>query len=239
MLEEPAIRERLGQDRRGREGLDAARVRAADGVRAQEMVGGAREGRHRAEIARGHRDDHAPPTVRRLRRRAALASAVAHGHARASAAYPTKPVRLIVPFPPGGGTDNVGRILSMRLSEVWGQQMIIENRGGAGSNIGNEAVAQGDAGRLHHPVCRVPARDQQVHLSDDRLRSGRRLRADLADRHLPEHPGGAERLAGEVGQRADRFRQGQPRRHHLRLVRHRHLAAPEWRAVLAHGRVSR
>ena len=57
-------------------------------------------------------------------------------------AFPSRVVRLIVPFPPGGGPDTVGRIISARLSEVWRQQMIIENRGGAGSNIGNEAVAK-------------------------------------------------------------------------------------------------
>ena len=73
---------------------------------------------------------------------AVLAPAVLTRGASAQAAYPTKPVRMIVPFPPGGGTDNVGRILSMRLSEVWGHQMLIENRGGAGSNIGNETVAK-------------------------------------------------------------------------------------------------
>ncbi len=58
------------------------------------------------------------------------------------AAWPARPVRMIVPFPPGGGTDNVGRILSARLSEVWGHQVIIENRGGAGSNVGNEIAAR-------------------------------------------------------------------------------------------------
>jgi tripartite-type tricarboxylate transporter receptor subunit TctC len=73
---------------------------------------------------------------------ATLAPAILTRGARAQAAFPTKPVRMIVPFPPGGGTDNVGRILSARLSEVWGQQMLIENRGGAGSNLGNEVVAK-------------------------------------------------------------------------------------------------
>src|SRR5262245_23050345 len=72
---------------------------------------------------------------------AALASGLLLRPARAQA-WPQRHVRLIVPFPPGGGTDNVGRILSARLSEVWGQQMIIENRGGGGSNVGNEAVAK-------------------------------------------------------------------------------------------------
>jgi tripartite-type tricarboxylate transporter receptor subunit TctC len=53
-------------------------------------------------------------------------------------------VRLVVPFTPGGGTDGVARILAQRLSEIWGQQMVIENKGGAGSNLGAEAVARSD-----------------------------------------------------------------------------------------------
>jgi tripartite-type tricarboxylate transporter receptor subunit TctC len=58
--------------------------------------------------------------------------------------WPSRFVRLIVPFPPGGGTDSVGRILSAKLSEIWGQQLVIENRGGAGSNLGSEAGARSD-----------------------------------------------------------------------------------------------
>jgi len=61
-----------------------------------------------------------------------------------AANWPTRFVRLIVPFPPGGGTDAVARILTARLSEIWGQQVVIENRGGAGSNIGNEAAARSE-----------------------------------------------------------------------------------------------
>src|SRR5262245_8467402 len=59
-------------------------------------------------------------------------------------AWPNRIVRLIVPFPPGGGTDGVARIVTNRLSEMWGQQVVIENRGGAGSNIGAEAVARAE-----------------------------------------------------------------------------------------------
>jgi tripartite-type tricarboxylate transporter receptor subunit TctC len=66
---------------------------------------------------------------------------VRRAHAQA---WPTRFVRLVVPFPPGGGTDAVGRIIGQRLSEIWGQQLVIENRGGAGSNIGSEAVARAD-----------------------------------------------------------------------------------------------
>src|SRR5665213_2285550 len=56
--------------------------------------------------------------------------------------YPTKPVHWIVPFPPGGGTDIVARLIGQRLSERLGQPFIIENRPGAGTNIGTEAVVR-------------------------------------------------------------------------------------------------
>src|SRR5262245_42876683 len=56
-------------------------------------------------------------------------------------AYPTRPVRIIVPFAPGGGTDVVARLISQYLSERLGQQFVIENRPGGDSNIGTEAVA--------------------------------------------------------------------------------------------------
>ncbi len=57
-------------------------------------------------------------------------------------AYPNKPVRLIVPFAPGGFTDVVARILGQRLSAVMGQQFVIENKAGAGSTIGTDFVAK-------------------------------------------------------------------------------------------------
>src|SRR5712671_3762896 len=58
-------------------------------------------------------------------------------------AYPG--VRLVVPFPPGGSADPLGRVLANRLSEIWGQQVVVENKGGAGGNIGAAAVAQSTA----------------------------------------------------------------------------------------------
>ena len=54
--------------------------------------------------------------------------------------YPTRPVTMVVPFPPGGGTDVLGRIVGKRLSEVLGQQVVIENVGGAGGMIGSNRV---------------------------------------------------------------------------------------------------
>src|SRR6266851_2936267 len=56
--------------------------------------------------------------------------------------WPAKPVRFIVPYPPGGGTDVIARIVQNRLSESLGQTIVIENRGGAGGAVGTEAVAR-------------------------------------------------------------------------------------------------
>src|ERR1700675_2560446 len=83
------------------------------------------------------------------RRRLIATSAVAAvapaliGRAQAQA-FPTRFVRMIVPFPPGGGTDAIARIVAGRLSEMWGQQVVVENRGGGATNIGTEAVARAE-----------------------------------------------------------------------------------------------
>ena len=61
---------------------------------------------------------------------------------QAQGQYPGKPLRLIVPFPPGGGTDTLARILGQKLADVLGQQVIIDNRPGAGTNIGAELAAK-------------------------------------------------------------------------------------------------
>jgi tripartite-type tricarboxylate transporter receptor subunit TctC len=58
--------------------------------------------------------------------------------------YPNRFVRLIVPFPPGGGTDAIARVISAKLSEMWGHQLVVENRGGGATNIGTEAVARAE-----------------------------------------------------------------------------------------------
>jgi tripartite-type tricarboxylate transporter receptor subunit TctC len=62
----------------------------------------------------------------------ALGALVAHG----AETYPSRPIRVIVPFPPAGPTDIVARIFSQKLTEAWGQQVVVDNRSGAGGNIG-------------------------------------------------------------------------------------------------------
>ncbi len=63
----------------------------------------------------------------------------------AQAVYPDKPVRLVVPFSPGGATDLVARALGARLSQMWKQQVVIDNRAGAGGNLGADIVAKSPA----------------------------------------------------------------------------------------------
>ena len=67
-----------------------------------------------------------------------LASVPSAGHAQI---YPTRPVRLLVGFPPGGGSDVGARIIANRLSEVWGQQVIVENKPGAGGHLAIDVAA--------------------------------------------------------------------------------------------------
>jgi tripartite-type tricarboxylate transporter receptor subunit TctC len=82
-----------------------------------------------------------PISRRTLINAAALGTAAAFAPRLARAAYPERPVRLIVPFPPGGAVDAVGRILGNGLSPHIGQPVVIEDRGGAGGIVGMEASA--------------------------------------------------------------------------------------------------
>jgi tripartite-type tricarboxylate transporter receptor subunit TctC len=65
----------------------------------------------------------------------------ASGHADNAANYPAQNIKIIVPFPAGGTADTLPRIVAERLRQKWGQPVIIENRSGAGGNIGADAVA--------------------------------------------------------------------------------------------------
>src|SRR5262245_8251210 len=72
----------------------------------------------------------------------ALPLVVAAGPASAQAAYPARPVKVVIPYPPAGGADTVGRLLFQKLGEMWGAQFVIDNRGGAGGTIAAAAVAK-------------------------------------------------------------------------------------------------
>jgi tripartite-type tricarboxylate transporter receptor subunit TctC len=71
-----------------------------------------------------------------------IAAAAVVRSARAQQDWPNRPVRLIIPFPPGGGTDIAGRLVGAKLAEILGQPVVIDNRGGAGGMIGTRATGQ-------------------------------------------------------------------------------------------------
>src|SRR4051812_15367708 len=78
-----------------------------------------------------------------------LGIAAAVGPAHSQAAFPTKPLTLIVPYPPGGGTDALARVIAQRLSEVLGQPVVIDNRPGAGGTLGSAIAARAPADGHH------------------------------------------------------------------------------------------
>ncbi|HEY9447536.1 MAG TPA: tripartite tricarboxylate transporter substrate binding protein [Burkholderiales bacterium] len=73
---------------------------------------------------------------------AALTAALFASGAAAADAYPNRPIRFIIPFTPGGNTDVLGRLLGMKLTEAWGQQVVIDNRPGAGGTVGVEQATK-------------------------------------------------------------------------------------------------
>jgi len=92
---------------------------------------------------------HRPSSPSRIRRAALLAPAALMcgamlfaSSASAQAAYPAKPIRIIVPFSPGGATDTLARMMGQKLTEAWGQPVLVENKPGAGGNIGADLVAK-------------------------------------------------------------------------------------------------
>lgn len=72
----------------------------------------------------------------------ALAAACSVGGAQAQDGYPSKPIRFIVPYPAGGGTDTIARLIGTQLSQRWGQPVVVENKPGASGILGNDTVAK-------------------------------------------------------------------------------------------------
>jgi tripartite-type tricarboxylate transporter receptor subunit TctC len=73
---------------------------------------------------------------------ACIVGAMTHAHSLAQTAVPSRPVTLVVPFPPGGGTDTGGRILAEQLGKLWAHTVVVENKGGAAGQIGADQVAK-------------------------------------------------------------------------------------------------
>src|SRR5678815_2744005 len=85
--------------------------------------------------------------------------------AASAQSWPQKPVRFIVPFPPGGATDISARLLGEKLTQIWGQQVVIENRGGAGGGVGAAEAARAapDGYTLFFPSGSVVTANQHIY----------------------------------------------------------------------------
>lgn len=84
-------------------------------------------------------------TVRRLALLSAAAFCAFTAGIAAGQAYPTKPIRVIAPYPPGGSSDILARILGQKLTEAWGQRLVVDNRPGAGGSLGTGIAATATA----------------------------------------------------------------------------------------------
>ncbi len=118
--------------------------------------------------------------VRRRRLRCPAAQA-----ATAQDAYPSKPIKLVVPLAAGGGIDFTARTTAQKLSEVLGQQVVVENQGGAGGTLGVNAVVRAAPDGytlLYHSVTGVVSAVVGKDLPYDWLRTSRRCRWSRASR---------------------------------------------------------
>src|SRR5947199_1447253 len=95
----------------------------------------------------------------------AMTAAVLLGSGAYAQSWPQKPVRFIVPFPPGGATDISARLLGERLTQIWGQTVVIENRGGAGGGVGAAEAARAapDGYTLFFPSGSVVTANQHIY----------------------------------------------------------------------------
>ena len=146
--------------------------------------------------------------------------------------YPSKPVRMIVPFAPAGPTDVIARLIAQKLSETWGQQVYVENIPGAGGNTGTATAVRAPAdgytilvvstGFIINPslYSKVPYVDQ-------------RLCADQPGGGVAQRGVRASVVSGKIDQGIDRAGEGQSRQIQLRPAGHRLDAASRRRIVQA------
>ena len=159
---------------------------------------------------RWRNDDDAQDCSIAARRVAALLAAAGPAVAQS---YPARPITLVVPFAPGGSASTAARSVADKMSETLGQQIVIDNRGGAGGTVATRAVAKSPARRLHAAGGHQrDGRDVAQPVSKPRLRSAQGLRADRPDRGHAEPDRGASELSRPFAGRADQDRQGRPRR---------------------------
>ncbi len=130
---------------------------------------------------------------------AALTAILAFAGSAAAQDYPTRPITMVIPFAAGGPTDVLGRVVAARMGEILGQQVVVENVGGAGGMTGSKRVATAapDGYQVVLGTVGTHAQGQTLYKrplynSMTRVHPGR-----IAGRG-PDHPDGAQRLAGRT-----------------------------------------
>ncbi len=155
--------------------------------------------------------------------------------------YPSKAMRLVSPFPPGGSVDVVGRMLAAKLTESLGQQMIVDNRSGASGIIGTELVAKAPPDGYTLLINTLPLVTNQFLMAAGAVRPDARLRTDLDGDVVAVAGHGASVGAGALDQGTDRARAFQAgpaqllrgRRWHQSAHRRRAFQPARWHK---HGR---
>src|SRR5215212_3952223 len=154
----------------------------------------------------------------------------------AAETYPERVIRIVNPFPPGGSVDVTARILAQKLSENLGQQVIVENRAGAGGNTGADSVAKAEAdGYTLLFTAPGPLVISDALYQGPAVRSNEGFRAGGAVRRGADRADGASRRGGTERAGTDRSRQGAARQHQLRVRRQRFHQSPRRRDVQEHG----
>ena len=137
-------------------------------------------------------------TRRHLLTAAALAAPFLPRPLASAQDLPTQPVRVIVPYPPAGGADTVSRILFDKLGEMWGQQFVIDNRGGAGGTIGAAAAAKADPDGYTMLYDATAYLGEPVPLSEAALRLRQGFPGGVPRLAGAEYPGGQQRVPAKT-----------------------------------------
>ena len=158
-------------------------------------------------------------------------SAIASIGSAAAQNYPTRPVKWVVGYPPGGATDIIARLIGQRMSERLGQQFVIENKPGAGNNIATESVINAEPDGytvlLVNPANYINA----IALHQPEIQRGSRHRAGRGVQSRAQRHDGQQGRAGQDGRRVHRLCEGRSRQGESGVVGQRHLGASVRRNV--------
>ena len=143
----------------------------------------------------------------------------------AAATYPNRPIRLVVPVPPGGSSDGVARVVAQKLTDTWGQQVIVDNRSGAAEIIGTDIVAKAnpDGYTLVLVSLRYSVNPSLLKLPYDSVKDFDPVTMTAAVGNVLVVNAKTPLKSVEGAHRAGEAEAG---RAHVRIVRHRRRAAP-------------